>query len=227
MACVAAGGEEFEGAHTDMAGSNARQNRARQRTLAKDGLSCDDRGKRPGRRDTQRVHRFADQIFTQHGPERCPAVASARKGSGTRAFELNVATTSVAVDHLAQEQRPPVAKLGNEAPELVAGVRLGERHRTFGCLIAGKDPRAFLGIESIGIQPQFFSQLTVELNQTRPRDLRRLPAHVEALKFARIRIVEGESGCGRVVRDVRHRVTSLVRGIGDPRLSLFSISCKT
>src|SRR4029077_12030213 len=79
-------------------------------------------------------------------------------------------------------------------------------------LIARKDPRAFLGIESTGIQSQFFSQLTVELNQPRLRHLRRLPGNVEALKFARIGIVEGESRGGRVVRDVRHRVTSLVRG---------------
>ena len=172
--------------------------------LAKDGLARDDCGKRPGRRDTKRVHRFADQVFTQHGPERCPAVAGARKGSGTRAFELNVTTTSVAVDHLAQEQRPPVAKLGHEAAELVAGVRLGQRRRSLGCLIAGKDPRAFLGIESAGIQSQFFSQFTVELNQPRLRHLRRLPGYVEALKFARIGIVEGEACGGRVVRDVCH-----------------------
>ena len=208
---LTAGGEKLEGAHTDVAGSNARQNRARQRSLAKDGLACEDRRKRPRRRDTKRVHRFADQIFTQHRPECRPAVAGARKGSGTRAFELNVATTSVAVDHLAEEQRPPVAKLGHEAPELVAGVRLGQRRRSLGYLIARKDPRAFLGIESTGIQPQFFSQLTVELDQPRPRDWRRFPGHVGALEFARIRIVENEARGGRVVSDVRHRVTSLVR----------------
>ncbi len=209
MVLLTAGGEQLEGAHTNMAGGNAGQNRARQRTLAKDGLACEDCGQRPGRRDTKRVHRFADQVFTQHGPECCPAVAIARKRSGTRAFELNITTTSVAVDHFAQEQRPPVAELRREAAELVARVRLGQRHRSLGWLIAGKDPRAFVGIESTGIQPQFFSQLTVELDQPRPRHLRRLPGHVEALKFARIGIVEGESrGCG-VVRDVRHRVTFL------------------
>jgi len=88
---------------------------------------------------------------------------------------------------------------------------LSQRRRSLGYLIARKDPRAFLGIESIGIQPQFFSQLTVEFNQPRPRDWRRFPGHVGALEFARIRIVENESRGGRVVSDVRHRVTSLVR----------------
>jgi hypothetical protein len=93
---------------------------------------------------------------------------------------------------------------------------LSQRHRSLGCLIAGKDPRAFLGIESVGIQSQFFSQLTIELNQPGLRHLRRLPGHVEALEFTRIRIVEGESRGGRVVRDVRHRVISLVRRISEP-----------
>src|SRR5438309_11320811 len=94
LGLLTAGGEQLEGADTDVAGGNASQNRARQRTLlAKDRLAREDCGKRPGRRDTQRVHRFADQVFTQHGPECRPAVAGAPKGSGTRAFEPNVTTT--------------------------------------------------------------------------------------------------------------------------------------
>src|SRR4029434_3680045 len=98
-----------------------------------------------------------------------------------------------------------------KAAELMAGISLGQRHRSLGRLIAGKDPRALRGIENIGIQPQFFSQLTVELNQSGLRHLRRLPGHVEAVKFARIGIVEGKSRGGRVVRDLRHRVTFLAR----------------
>src|SRR5438128_9228867 len=138
------GSENLESTHADVSSSNARQNRARQRSLAKDGLACEDRRKRPRRRDTKRVHRFANQIFTQHGSECRPAVAGARKRSGTRAFELNVATTSVAVDHLAEEQGPGVAKLGHEAAELMAGVRLSQRRRCLWCRIARQAPRAFL-----------------------------------------------------------------------------------
>jgi hypothetical protein len=47
----------------------------------------------------------------------------------------------------------------------------------------------------------------------------RLPGHVEALEFARIRVVDGESRGGRVVEGVRHRVTFWVARIGDFRLS--------
>src|SRR5437879_8357417 len=115
LGLLTAGGEQLEGADTDVAGGNASQNRARQRTLlAKDRLAREDCGKRPGRRDTQRVHRFPEQAFTQPGPACRPAVAGARKGTGTRAFELNVTTTSVAVNHLAHAQRLPVAQMRHE-----------------------------------------------------------------------------------------------------------------
>ena len=130
-------------------------------------------------------------------------------------LELNVTTTSVAVDHLAQKQRPPVAKLGREAAELVAGVRWASGGAPSGPLIAGKDPCAFLGIESTGIQPQFFGQVTVELNQSRRRHLRRLPGHVEALKFTRIGIVEGESSGGRGLLGSASSGEFLGRGIGE------------
>ena len=75
LVLLAAGGEQLKGADTNVAGSNARQNRARQRTLAIDGLAREHCGKRPCRRDTKRVHRFADQVFTQHRAERGAAVA--------------------------------------------------------------------------------------------------------------------------------------------------------
>src|SRR5437773_368905 len=85
--------------------------------------------------------------------------------------------------------------------------------RKTGSLVRTAASALVAGIPSacIGIQLQFFSQLTVEFNQPRPRDWRRFPGHVGALEFARIRIVENESRGGRVVSDVRHRVTSLVR----------------
>src|SRR4029453_335105 len=122
---------------------------------------------------------------------------------------------SVTVDHLAEKQRPPVAKLRHEAPELVAGVYLGQRRRSLGGFIARKDLRAFLGIESIGIQPQFSSQLTVEFSHRGLCHLRGLPRHVEALEFACIRIIENESRGGGVFSDVGHLVTSWVRYISD------------
>src|SRR5262245_37293091 len=205
---LTAGREKLEGAHPDMARSNARQNRARQRGLAKDELAREDRGKCTGRRNAKCVHRFADQVFTQHRSKCRQAVAGARKGSASRAFELNVTTKAVAVDYLAQKQRPPVAELGHEAAELVAGVRLRQWRRSLGSLIARKDPRAFLGIESVGIQTHFLSQFTVEFYHRGLRHLPGLPRYVKALEFTCIRVIENESRGGRVVSGVRRRVTS-------------------
>ena len=173
--------------------------------LAIDRLAREHCGKRPCGRDTKRVHRFADQVFTQHRAERGAAVACAGKRRGPRALELNVAAPAVAVDHLAQEQRPPIAELRREAAELVPSVGLSQRQRSLGCLIAGKDSRALFGIESVGVEPQFLGQLAIEFNQLRPRHLRRLPGHVEALKFARIAVVESEAAGASVVWNMHHR----------------------
>ena len=84
-----------------------------------------------------------------------PAVTGAGKGRAAGALELNVAASSAAVDHLAQEQSPAVAKLGHEAAELVAGIGLRQRRRSLGDLVAGKDARAPLAIERGAIKPQF------------------------------------------------------------------------
>ena len=74
---VPARGEELERPDPDVAHRNARENRARQQSLARDSLpgnySCE--GAR--RRDAQSRHRFAYDEFAQHWPERRPAVAAA------------------------------------------------------------------------------------------------------------------------------------------------------
>ena len=75
---------------------------------------------------------------------------------------MNVTAPPAAVEHFTQQQRPPVAQLGREAAELVASVGLRQWHRSLRNHIARKNLRAFLGIERLGIEPQFLSQRTVE-----------------------------------------------------------------
>ena len=150
------------------------------------------------------MHRLADQIFPQHRTERGASIAAARKRSAPRALQLNVPPPAVAVDHFAQKQRPPVAKLWHEMAELVAGIGLGQRCRSLGCFIACQDFRACSGIEGSGIQPQFLRQFAVKLDQRRPRHRCGLPGNVEALQFTGKRIVEGESSGLRVVGNLHH-----------------------
>src|SRR6187402_257329 len=110
------------------------------------------------------------------------------------------------IDHLTQQQRPPVAKLRNESSELVTGVGLRQRYRSVGSLITRKDSGSFFRIERIGIQAQFLSQCTVDLDEGRSRYLHRLPGNIEAFEFAGKRIVKWESNGAGIVRNLCHDV---------------------
>jgi hypothetical protein len=60
--------EELERADPDMAGGHPRENRTGERLLTQHGLAGQDGGQRAGRRDAERRHRFADDVFAQDRP---------------------------------------------------------------------------------------------------------------------------------------------------------------
>ncbi len=124
---IAARGKILEGADADMAGSDPGQHRAGQRRLAHHALAGDDGGERARGRNAQGMHRFADDVFAQHRPQRGAAVAAARERRRAGALELDVAADAVLVDHLAEQDGAAVAQLRHELPELVAGI--GHRDR--------------------------------------------------------------------------------------------------
>ena len=74
---IAPGGEIFKGADAQVTCRDAGQHRPRQHRLAKDRLAGRDDRQCTRRRDTQRLHRLADDVFTQHGTERGPAITTA------------------------------------------------------------------------------------------------------------------------------------------------------
>ena len=136
---VAAGSEELEGADADMAFGNARQHRAGQHGLAHHRLAGGDRRERSRRRNAQRRHRLADDVFAQHRSQRGAAVTAARERRGARALELDVAPHARAIDHLAQKDGAAVAELGHEVAELVAGIGERDRLRAHRQAVAGQD----------------------------------------------------------------------------------------
>src|SRR5436189_141810 len=69
--------------------------------------------------NTQRRHRLADDVFAQHRSQRRAPVAAARERRSSRAFKLDIAPLAVTADHFAQKDRPAVAELRHELPELV------------------------------------------------------------------------------------------------------------
>ncbi|ODS95281.1 MAG: hypothetical protein ABS56_16350 [Lautropia sp. SCN 69-89] len=192
---LAACREELEGAHADVARGHASEHRTRQHLLAEDLFTGGHDRECPRGGNAQRMHRLADQHLAQHRPDRGLAVSAARKGRAARALEGEVATASVAIDDLAQQQCPAVAELWREAAELVAGVGLRDRLGPFGQHVAGEQCCPFRTGERRRIQPQLVGQRCVQVQQLRCRHGIGLPGDVEAGQLARVAVVEAEGGC--------------------------------
>jgi hypothetical protein len=91
---------------------NACEDRARlEAILAPDSLAGGDGGKGPGRGYAQGVHGFPDQVLPQDGSEHRLAISAPRERGATRSFELQVASDTVPVDQLTDQQRPSVTEL--------------------------------------------------------------------------------------------------------------------
>ena len=143
------------------------------------------------------MHRLTDQVLAQHRADRGLAVTAARERRATRALQVQVATASVDVEHLTQQERPPVAEAGRIAAELVAGVGLRHRRRSVGRRVADEERHPVGCSQRIGIHTQLGRQLLVERQQPgRGRD-RRLPRLVQTAQVANEGVVELEQGSDR------------------------------
>ena len=134
--------EELERADPDMARCDPGQHGAGQRGFALDSLAGQHSGKSPCGGNAEGGHRLADDVFAQDWSECGASIATAGKGCWSCAFELQIASLAMAVDDLAQQDRPSVAELGYEMPELVPGIGHRDRSGRIGHRLAGKDGKA-------------------------------------------------------------------------------------
>jgi len=190
------GGEELEGADADMAGGDAGQHGAGLGAVAAHHVAGRHDGQRTRRRNAQGVHRLADQVLAQGRTECAFAVAIARKRRAAGTFERDVAALAVAVDHLAEQQGPPVAELRRELAELVAGVGLGDWLRSLRNAAPGQRFDAFRRGQRRRVGPQLDGQFFVQADEGRLARRRRLPANVELIEVANIGVVEGKKTGG-------------------------------
>jgi hypothetical protein len=138
---VAARCEILEGPDADVTGCDPGQHGSRQRPVAVDSFSRRDGGQGPCGRNSERMHRFAHEIFAQDRPQCRAAVSAPRERRSARALQLDIAPFAVVVQDLAEEDCAAIAKLRNEIAELMPGIghrdRLGARRRN----VAGKQRR--------------------------------------------------------------------------------------
>ena len=137
----------LERADADVARGDAREHGTGQHRLAHDGLPRRDDGERPGGGDPERVHRLTDHVLAQHRADDRLAVAAACERRPPRALQVQVATTTVRIEDLAEQQRAAVAEArrrtsrtdGRRRPGRPATRRRGRRCRP------GPPPRHPLG----------------------------------------------------------------------------------
>src|SRR6478672_8194266 len=91
----------LESADADMAGSDPREHRAWQQLLANNFLTGDGDREAAGGWNAERMHRFADDVFAQHRPERRATVAAPGITVSAGAFQLDVESPAIGSQVLA------------------------------------------------------------------------------------------------------------------------------
>ena len=183
LALLSAGGKVLEGADSQMARGNARQDGARKRVLAEHRLARADGRERARCRNLERVHRLAEDGFSQHRADGGLAVAAARKRGSPRALEGDVAPTAVAVNDLAEQERPTVAERRRETAELVPRIGLSDGRRALWRFVARENRAPAVAGERLHGQAELFGERSVEPQHRRRRNACRLPRHRQARQF--------------------------------------------
>ena len=121
---VVAHGRVLERPDAEVARRNPDEHRTRLQALPHHLFSGGHDCQRPGGGDPERVERLADQELPQHRPEDGLAVAAPGEWRATGALQVHVATASVGVEHLTEQQRATVTEARRQETELMTGVRL-------------------------------------------------------------------------------------------------------
>ena len=194
---VAVGGGVLEAADPQVAARDPGEHGAGQDGLAAYAATGRHHRERARRRDAEGVHRLADDVLPQHRTDGGQAVAAARERRAAGALEVQVAHPSVAVDELAEQERPTVAEAWGEAAELVAGVRLRHGVRAGRHLGAGEQPESVGAAERVGIETELGGQRLVEHEQGRLGRRLRLPRHRQLGNSPGEPSVQGDGQSGR------------------------------
>ena len=96
------------------------------------------------------------------GPSAARPSPRRENGVGARPLELDVAAHAVAIDHLAKKNGTPVTELRYEGPELVAGIRHGERLASLGHPVARENLNTLRCGKLSRIEPEMPGEFLVQ-----------------------------------------------------------------
>ena len=144
---VVAGCEVLEGADTEMAGGDAREDGSRQKGFAKDAFACRNGCEGAGGGHAECGHSIAENVLAKNRAQGGAAVAPAGERCRAGALELDIVAEATGGDEFAEQVGAAVAELRNKVSELVAGIGLGERLGAVGDTVAGEQVDAAGGGE--------------------------------------------------------------------------------
>ncbi|GAA0254181.1 hypothetical protein GCM10008965_23620 [Methylorubrum aminovorans] len=182
-----------------MARCDPRQDGAGQDRLADHLLARGDGGQRASGRDAEGMHGLADEIFTQYGSEGGTPVTPAGERRRARSFELDV-TPPVAADDLTEQNGPTIAELRHELSELVTGIGRRERLGALRDVLPGQHGDTLRTFKPHSVEPEILGKRSIEPYQPRCLDRRWRDPLEEAVRQARVAVVEGEEGGHRRYR---------------------------
>ena len=168
----------LKGAHTQVAARNARQHSTGQHGLAHDGFARCNHSQTARGRDPQRMHRFADDVLTQHRPHGGTPIAAARVGRLPRAFEGDVHTLAGWCEVFAQQQGSSITK-HREVAKLMARIRLRDGLGALGQHLTRPDARSLQRILRDIVQAQLARQSVVPHHHLRCTHTRGCRSFVE------------------------------------------------
>src|SRR3989442_2827899 len=97
------------------------------------------------------MHCLADHVLAQHRTDGCLPITTSRERRATRALQVQVATASINIKHLAEQERPTIAQAWREPTELMACVRLSHRRRPVASGVADEYVHTVWCSQRIGI----------------------------------------------------------------------------
>ena len=162
----------LHGADANVTRGHAGEHGALKHAFAIHRLPCRHHRQAPSGRNPERVHRFADDVFPQHWPERGPPITATGEPRLPRPFELNVEAIAGWRNLLAEQDGAAIAKAG-EVAELVTRIRLRDRSSTLGQHIAGEDRGALWTLERPRIESKHGGKRPVKRHQARLANRRR------------------------------------------------------
>src|SRR6185436_15735589 len=99
---------------------------------------------------------------------------------------------AINIDELTQKNGTAITKLRNEGSELVAGIGHGERLTRLWHPVAREDRNAFFRLEHFGIKPKAPGKCFVHPDEARCGDGRGWQTRKQALRQARVAVIEGK-----------------------------------